>query len=241
MSRPARFRSCGRGQVADRGVLRAGAPGAALEHPASTRRLSPKPGHRNLPAASWRNQLTWKMRGGCLQPRAHAAASAPVVAEVVAAERLHRHRVAAHDADRAGGGGGGLGGHRGADQHAVLPVARLVDQRRQLAPPAAEDQRRDRHAARVLGRPASSSGSALARDREARVRMRRRAVLRHRRAGPASRWPASPCLAAFPPGLVVGRQRDVGEQRVAADHLVGVAVGLRVGARHDAEVAGLRD
>ena len=45
--------------------------------------------------------------------------------------------------------------------------------------------------------------------------------------------------AAFPPRLVVGRQRDVGEDRVVVDHLVGVAVGLRAGARHDAEEARL--
>ena len=28
-----------------------------------TRMFSPKPGQRNLPSASLRNQLTWKMRG----------------------------------------------------------------------------------------------------------------------------------------------------------------------------------
>ena len=32
----------------------------------STRRFCPKPGHRNLPSAPVRNQLTWKMAGGLL-------------------------------------------------------------------------------------------------------------------------------------------------------------------------------
>ena len=41
----------------------------------------------------------------------------------------------------------------------------------------------------------------------------------------------------FPPGIVVGGDADVREDRVLADHVVGVAVRLRVRARHDAEVA----
>ena len=49
-----------------------------------------------------------------------------------------------------------------------------------------------------------------------------------------------PLAQPLPPGLVVRRQRHVGEQRVAADHLVGVAVGFRVGPRHHAEVARFR-
>ena len=48
-----------------------------------------------------------------------------------------------------------------------------------------------------------------------------------------------PSLQTFPPRLVVRGHRDVGENRVAADGLVGVAVGLGIGARHDAEIAGL--
>ena len=45
-------------------------------------------------------------------------------------------------------------------------------------------------------------------------------------------------LAAFPPGFVVGGQRDVGEQGVAVDHVEGIAIGGAIGARHDAEIAG---
>ena len=76
-----------------------------------TRALSPKPGHRNEPSSSSRrNQLTWKILGSldssCLL--ADLEPVVDVVAGVVADERQHRHRVAAHDADRAGGGGGGL-------------------------------------------------------------------------------------------------------------------------------------
>ena len=42
---------------------------------------------------------------------AHVEPVLPVVAHVIAAERQHRHRVAARHADGAGGGGGRLGAH----------------------------------------------------------------------------------------------------------------------------------
>ena len=50
------------------------------------------------------------------------------------------------DTHRAGGGGGGLGGHDGADEHAVLPVTGLIDQRSGLGAAAAEDDGGDGHA-----------------------------------------------------------------------------------------------
>src|SRR5690606_21827692 len=53
----------------------------------------------------------------------------PVVAVVVAAERLHRHRVAAYDADFARGRGSRLGRNACADQHAMRPVLRLIYER----------------------------------------------------------------------------------------------------------------
>src|SRR6266849_5402006 len=46
-----------------------------------------------------------------------------VVADVVAAERQHRHRIAPQNADFAGGGSGGLGAHRRAHEDAVGPIA----------------------------------------------------------------------------------------------------------------------
>ena len=73
-----------------------------------------------------------------------------VVAGVVADERQHGHRVAAHDADRAGGGGGRLRGERRAHERAVHPVARLGHQRDGRLAAAAEEDRRDRHALGVV-------------------------------------------------------------------------------------------
>ena len=98
-----------------------------------------------------------------------------VVGHVVAAERQHRERVAPHLPDRPGGRGRRLRAHRRGQVDAVGPVERLVDQRDRVAAPAAEDERRDRHALRVV--PVGVDRRALADRRgEARVRMRRRCV-----------------------------------------------------------------
>ena len=146
------FRSAGLGIQPIGDVVR---PVPAARSARASRRA--RAGSRRIPATgtyprrSARNQLTWNRCAAVLELRTDVEPVCPVIAEVVAAERLHRHRVAPHDAGLTGRGGGGLGGHRGAHEHAVRPVAGLVHQRRELAPPAAEHQRRDRHAARVFG------------------------------------------------------------------------------------------
>ena len=67
----------------------------------STRMFSLKPGHRNLPSASLRNQFTWKMRGVSLRVALHLDPVPEIVAHVIAAEGQHGHRIAAHLADGA--------------------------------------------------------------------------------------------------------------------------------------------
>ena len=84
--------------------------------------FSPKPGQRNLPSSSRRNQLTRKMRGGLGIVPAELQPVAEVVAHVVAAERQHRHRVAAHLAELADRGGRRLRAHRRGEVHAVLQL-----------------------------------------------------------------------------------------------------------------------
>src|SRR5207247_2150510 len=72
-------------------------------------------------------------------PLAHAEPVDEVVADVVADEREHGHRVAADDADLSGGGGGGLRAYGCADVDAVRPVERLEHEGNDLAAPPAED------------------------------------------------------------------------------------------------------
>ena len=69
--------------------------------------------------------------------------------------------------------------------------------------------------------------------------MRGRAVRRIERAAlPVGRGLGA--LDAVPPRFVIRGQADVGEYRVVPDHVVGVLVALRAGARRDAKIACLR-
>jgi hypothetical protein len=99
----------------------------------------------------------------------------PVVGHVVAAERQHRERVEAQLADRAEGGGRHLRAHDRAEEDAVLPVEALANQRHDGGPAAAEHDRVDRDAGRVL--PVRGDGRILAgRSGEAGVGVSRRLV-----------------------------------------------------------------
>ena len=102
--------------------------------------FSLKPGHRNLPSASLRNQLTWKMRGVSVERALHLDPVPEIVAHVIAAEGQHGHRIAADLADGAGGGGGHFRAHGGADVDAGAPVEGLIDQRHGGGAASAEDQ-----------------------------------------------------------------------------------------------------
>src|SRR5258708_19765083 len=76
-----------------------------------------------------------------------------VTGHVVASERQHRERVAAHLAEQALGSGSRLRTHRGRSVDPVNPIEGLVDQRDRARAPTAEDERRDRATFRVVGPP----------------------------------------------------------------------------------------
>jgi hypothetical protein len=127
----------------------------------STRLLSPKPGHRNLPSSSLRNQLTWKIFGSLV------AVACPMSSQCPSSRPCCSRRRAAW---RTGRGAATptapsaaavcLGGDRGADEDAVLPVVGLVDQRDVGGAAAAEEDRRDRDARRVVPLGGDRSGTA---------------------------------------------------------------------------------
>ena len=143
----------------------------------------------------------------------------PVVGHVVAAERAHGHRVAAHDADSAGRGGRRLGRHRCADEHTVRPVAGLVDQRGGLCAAAAEDDRADRHAC-ALEKLLADARAVLRRSGEAAVRVRAAravAAVPHFALPVAQVALGRPLGHALPPdGHVVLVEHDVREDGVFA-------------------------
>ena len=161
----------------------------------------------------------------------------PVVAEVVAAKRLHGHRVAPQSIAGVAGCRRGFRRHGGAHQHAVAPVARFHDKRRQPCAPPAEDQRGNGHARLVLGH-GGIAGVAPRRNGEARVGMGGLFAAFDRLPFPVQRRDAE--LAAFPPRLHIAGQTYIGENCVPLEHLEGIVVGFAVGAGHDAEIAGFR-
>ena len=91
---------------------------------------------------------------------AHLDPVVEVVARVVADERQHRHRVAAYDADLAGGGSGRLAREGRAHEGAVHPVTSLGHQRDRGLAPTTEEDRVDRDTARVVVLRAPGSGTA---------------------------------------------------------------------------------
>ena len=163
----------------------------------------------------------------------------PVVAHVVAAERQHRHRVAAHDADAARRRGGGLRRHDRADKHAVLPVEGLVNERRGLRAAAAKDNGADGHTLGIV--KLGAQAGAVARGRgEAAVGVRSlfRALRRPGTAAPVDGARGRRLVEALPPdGVVAEVKRDVREDRVLMRRDERVGVRLHGCAGRDAEEA----
>src|SRR5437762_3235102 len=81
---------------------------------------------------------------------AHRQPMAPVVAHVVATEWQHRHRIASYDTHRTGSCCCGFRGQCSAQESAMLPIERLIDQRDQFLPARAEEHGADRHAFRFF-------------------------------------------------------------------------------------------
>jgi len=73
-----------------------------------------------------------------------------VVAHVISAKGAHGHWVAPHFAELAEMCGRAFRGHRRPEEHAMLPIERLVDQRGQMSAAAAENDRGNRHSVMML-------------------------------------------------------------------------------------------
>ena len=141
----------GRGHVADRRFHGVGLAAAAVENPLDHPQVLAVAGPEEIAVLVGAEPIDVEDLGRIGHAAAHVQPVLEVVAHVVAAERQHRHRIVPHLADLADLRGGALRGHRRPDEHAVLPVERLVHQRRQMRAAAAEEDRRDRHAVVVLG------------------------------------------------------------------------------------------
>ena len=173
----------------------------------------------------------------------HVEPMLEVVTHVVAAERKHCKRVAAHYPQLPEGRRRRLRAHSRRHVHSLRPRPRLRHQRHRRGAPPAEDEGVDDNARRVV--PALvAHGVVDGRHGEARVGVRRlasRLLADLRR--PLLTLPVHCVLwrraQALPPHVAVVGQRYVGVDYVAGKSIVAVGVGLRVSAWRDAEVARL--
>ena len=234
----------GAGHVADRGLDRLGlalhALDDPLEHPAVLAEAGPQEAAVLVATEPVDVEDARHLRGVVLL--AHVDPVAEVVAGVVADERQHRHRVAAHDADLAGRGRGGLGGEGRAHEGAVDPVAGLGDQRDRRLATAAEEDRVDRDTARVVVLRGEDR-ALLDRRAVAAVGVAGELVgVRASRARPSRTWPVAggfsrPSHQMSPSSVsatLVNTELPMLMVRIA------LRVGVLVGARGDAEEAVLR-
>src|ERR1700732_2814084 len=102
----------------------------------------------------------------------HVEPMPEIIAHVVTTKGKHGHGIAPGDSHGAGGSSRSFRGKSRADKYAVLPVARLIYQRGDMRPPAAEDNRGYRYAFGIF--PMGRNRRRLSgRDRVARIRLRR--------------------------------------------------------------------
>ena len=137
---------------------------------------------------------------------------------MIARERTHRHRVAAHDADRARSRGGRFRRHDGAYEHAVVPILGLIHQRSGLGASAAEHDGGQGHALGIIEFLADA-GAVARGSGETGVGMRALDAFRLLFLRPGIALPVDGVLGRifiqpFPPhGIVFEVVHDVGEDR----------------------------
>src|SRR4030095_7292557 len=85
----------------------------AIDDPFQDSHVVPKAGPEKFPGGVFAEPINMKNERRPRWPRPVLEPVPEIVADVVAAERQHGHRIAPHLADRAGRGGGGVGGHPG--------------------------------------------------------------------------------------------------------------------------------
>mmetsp|Transcript_42799 Transcript_42799/g.114541 ORF Transcript_42799/g.114541 Transcript_42799/m.114541 type:complete len:503 (-) Transcript_42799:150-1658(-) len=217
----------------------------ALEHPLEHTHVLAVAGPDEFASGVLAEPVDAEQLGQALAVLLEADPVGEVVAHVVAAERKHGERVAANDTLRAEGSSRGLRAHSGREVHALRPVAGLGHQRHSGGAAATEDHGVESHTPSVLP-GLVASGVVRGSNREAGVGVGGLAssILADSR-GPILALPVDEVSRGFsvdalPPDVAVVSQSDVGEDHVLVERRHAVGVGVRVGARGNAEVASLR-
>ena len=223
-----------------------GAGATAFDHPFQNAGVLAVAGPEELALGAFSEPVHMKNAGHIFDEFPHLEPVSEVVAHVVTAEGQHRHRVAAHLAERAGGGSGHLGSHRGTEIDAVRPVEGLENERHRRGAASAENDRADWHAGGVF--PLGVDHRAIPRWRgEAAVRVAGEngfAVLVGLAWLPIPAVPVDEMRGrllghSFPPDIAVVGEGDIGENGVAFDRVHGDRVARIRGAGGDAEKARL--
>src|SRR5690606_6723315 len=105
----------GVGQMSDGGILRLRPTGHTVQCPGDGTQVVAEARPQELAVLPLPEPVDVEDLRRIAEPGADIQPVLEVVAEVVAAERLHGHRVATHDTHRAGGGSGGFGRNARAD------------------------------------------------------------------------------------------------------------------------------
>ena len=138
------------GDPADRSLERMGTLLAALDDPLEHAHVVAESGPEEFPLGALAEPVHVEDARHVLHEAPHLQPVGEVVAHVVAAEGEHRHRVAAHLADRAGRGRRHLGADGRAEVDTVDPVEGLEDERHRRGAATAEDHRADPHSLGIL-------------------------------------------------------------------------------------------
>ncbi len=234
------------GHPPDPGLLRQGAAADAVDDPLQHAHVLAEAGPHEPPVGVLPEPVHVEDLGRLAQRALHLDPVPEVVAHVIAAERPHRHRIAADGPDTTDGCRRRLRAHRRTDVDPGCPIERLIDERHGRRAAAAEHERADRHAIRVV-EARVDDGALGERCGEPRVRVRgwlaRRFpdLRRPRLALPVQALGRGLVRHPLPPHAAIRREGDVGENRVLLDHRDRVRVGIRRRAGRDAEHARFRD
>src|SRR5207302_10264741 len=134
------------GQPADGRSNRAVAAFATIDYPLLHAHVVAETGPEKFSARAFAEPVHVENKRRFGQPFPDREPVPKIIADVVAAEREHRHRVAPNLSDRASRGGGCFRRHGGAEINAVFPIKRLKHKRQRSAATSAENNGADRNA-----------------------------------------------------------------------------------------------
>ena len=197
---------------------------ATFDHPLENAHVFAETGPEVRSVRPLAEKIHMKDAGHVFDGLAHLEPVGKIVAHIVTTEGEHRHGIAAHLPDGAGGGSGGLGPHCRPEINAVHPVEGLENERHRRRTSSAKEDRTHRNTRRVF--PIGINDRAVPRgSREAAIRVAAEDRFAVRIFAPrcpilpqpvhkVGRWLGRHSL---PPHIAVIGEADISEDGVASD------------------------